>query len=224
MKLTWGLSNDPLKRFRKGWPKTGVRRQEMSADPLGSWKGPAWGMGGQCRAWRRERPFTAVCGVERNRPAFSLARDGDGLSGQRTKSKRGSPEGEPFGAERVDRESRNTSPRPSPQSGEGGESPRSRRLARRSRGSSATREETRRTPPARSSVEQLASFLVGGFAVGEDFAAVATGGDFAIWRDQTFVGADAAPAQAGDVAGGGFEFERFNIGVVHGVEWLFDSA
>ena len=100
----------------------------------------------------------------------------------------------------------------------------SRRLARRSCGSSATREETRRTPPARSSVEQLAAFLVGGFAVGEDFAAVVTGGGLAIWSSQAFVGADAAPAQAGDVAGGGFEFERFNIGVVHGVMRLFDSA
>ena len=45
MKLTWGLSNDPLKRFRKGWPKTGVRRQEMSADPLGSRKGSSMGDG-----------------------------------------------------------------------------------------------------------------------------------------------------------------------------------
>ena len=136
-----------------------------------------------------------------NRAAFSLARDGDGLSGQRTKSKRGSAEGKP--------------------SGTGGKS---RRLARRFRGSSATREETRRTPPARSSVEQLASFLVGGFAVWEDFAAVVTGGSFAIWSDQAFVGADAAPAQAGDVSGCGFEFERFNIGVVHGVMRLVDSA
>ena len=156
---------------------------------------------GWARAWLRERPFTAVCGVERNRPAVRLARDGDGLSGPRTKSKRGSPEGVP--------------------SGTGGKS---RRLARRFRGSSATREETRRTPPARLSVEQLASFLVGGFAVGEDFAAVVTGGSFAIWSDQTFVGADAAPAQAGDVAGCGFEFERFNVSVVHGVMRVVDSA
>ena len=101
---------------------------------------------------------------------------------------------------------------------------RRRRLARRFRGSSATREETRRTPPARSSVEQLAAFLVGGFTVREDLAAVVTGGDFAIWRDQTFMGADAAPAQAGDVAGCGFEFERFNVSVVHGVMRLVDSA
>ena len=57
------LSNDPLKRFRKGWPKTGVRRQNKSADPLGSRKGSgATGMGGTARAWLRERPFAAVCG------------------------------------------------------------------------------------------------------------------------------------------------------------------
>ena len=130
----------------------------------------------------------------------------------------------PLAPEGVDGESRNTSPRPSPQSGEGGERPWRRRLARRFRGSSATREETRRTPPAKASVEQLAAFLVGGFTVGEDLAAVVTGGDFAIWSDQTFVGADAAPAQAGDVAGCGFEFERFNVSVVHGVMRLVDSA
>ena len=171
------LSNDPLKGFWKGWQKIWKR------GPLGFVEGVTRNGDGRARAWLRERPFSAVCGAERNRPAVRLARDGDGLSGPRTKSKRGSPEGEPSGAERVDRESRNTSPRPSPQSGEGGERPRSRRLARRFRGSSATREETRRTPPARSLVEQLAAFLVGGFAVGEDFAAVVTGGDFAIWSD-----------------------------------------
>ena len=34
-----------------------------------------------------ERPFAAVCGAERNRPAVPPARNGDGLPGQRANGK-----------------------------------------------------------------------------------------------------------------------------------------
>ena len=57
-------------------------------------------MGGRapgCESGHSRRSVEEACA--RNRPALRLARNSDGLSGQRTKSKRGSPEGEPFGAE-----------------------------------------------------------------------------------------------------------------------------
>ena len=55
----------------------------VSADPLGTRKGSSMGDGRALRAWLRERPFAAVYGAARNRPVLRLARNGDGLPGQR---------------------------------------------------------------------------------------------------------------------------------------------
>ena len=63
-------------------------------------RGRASGMGGHapgCESGHSRRSVEEA--GDWNRLPFPLARDGDGLSGQRTKSKRGSPEGVPSGAE-----------------------------------------------------------------------------------------------------------------------------
>ena len=79
------VSNDPWKRFRKGRQKKGGRGQEAEGARL---------------AARAATPRRSVEEAgDWNGPALRLARDGDGLPGQRTKSKRGSPEGMPLGAE-----------------------------------------------------------------------------------------------------------------------------
>ncbi len=69
--------------------------------PWARGRGPAWGWVGARLAARAATPRRSVEEAgDWNRQPFRSARDGDGLSSQRTQSKRGRPEGEPSGVRR----------------------------------------------------------------------------------------------------------------------------